>query len=102
MSSDESDSSLEDGSDESSFKCIRIFFFFVLFFLFFLIPMTMSPTNHMMKVQGLGSLPVRTFFDVLNYPMIESFDCCLVESQYSLIVSVEYFQGSTFPSQKLV
>ena len=33
-------------------------------------PMTMSPTNQMMKVQGPGSLPVRTFLHVLNYPLI--------------------------------
>ena len=33
MSSDESDSSLEDGSDESSFRFLRRFFFFLLFFL---------------------------------------------------------------------
>ena len=33
MSSDESESSLEDGSDESSFRFLRRFFFFLLFFL---------------------------------------------------------------------
>ena len=33
-------------------------------------PMMMSPTNQMMKVQGPGSLPVRTFLHVLNYPLI--------------------------------
>ena len=67
-----------------------------------LIPMTMSLTNQMMKVQGPCSLPVRTFLHVLNYPLIKSVDCCLVESQYSLVVSVEYFQGSKFPDQKLL
>ena len=34
MSSDESESLLEDGSDESSFRCLRRFFFFLLFFFF--------------------------------------------------------------------
>ena len=64
--------------------------------------MKMSPTNQMMKVQGPGSLLVLTFIHVLNYPLIEYVDCCLVESQYSLIVFVEYFQGSAFPAQKLL
>ena len=64
--------------------------------------MTMSPTNQMMKVQGPGSLTVHTFLHVLNYQLIESFDCCLVESQNSLLVSVEYFQGLAFPAQKLL
>ena len=34
-------------------------------------PMTMYPTNQIMKVQGPGSLPVRKFLHVLNYPLIE-------------------------------
>ena len=34
-------------------------------------PMKMSPTNQMMKVQGTGSLPVRTFLLVFNYPLIK-------------------------------
>ena len=34
MSSEESESSLEDGSDESSLRCLRHFFFFVIFFFF--------------------------------------------------------------------
>ena len=34
MSSDESESSLDIGSDESSFRCLRRFFFFLLFFFF--------------------------------------------------------------------
>ena len=33
-------------------------------------PMTMSPTNQMMKVLGPGSLPVIAFLHVLNYPLI--------------------------------
>ena len=32
MSSDESESSLKDGSDESSFRCLQHFIFFVRFF----------------------------------------------------------------------
>ena len=34
MSLEESELSLEDGSDESSFRCLRHFFFFVLLFFF--------------------------------------------------------------------
>ena len=34
MTSEESESSLEDGSDESSFRCLRRFFFFLRFFFF--------------------------------------------------------------------
>ena len=64
--------------------------------------MTMSPTNKMMKVQGLGSLPVRASPHVLNYPLIVYLDCYLVESQYSLVVSVEFFQVSKFHAQKLL
>ena len=41
-------------------------------------PMTMTPTNQMKTVQGPGSLPVCAFCYVLNYPLIESFDCCLL------------------------
>ena len=62
----------------------------------------MSPTNQMMKVQGPGSLPFFTSPHVLNYPLIVQVDCYLVESQYSFIVSVEYFEGSKFPAQKLI
>ena len=49
----------------------------------------MTPTNQMMTVQGPGYLPVSTFCYVLNYPFIESFDCCLVESY---LVESQYFQ----------
>ena len=63
--------------------------------------MTMTPTNHMTTVQGPGSLLVRAFCYVLNYPLIKSFDfrlveLFLVESQYS-----QYF-GLTFPAQILL
>ena len=63
MSSEESESLLEDGLDESYFRCFS--------FSLLLIMMKMSPMNQMMKVQGPGSLPVRTFLHVLNYPLIE-------------------------------
>ena len=43
-------------------------------------PMLMTPTNQMTTVQGPGSLLVHVFCYVLNYPLIESSDCCLVES----------------------
>ena len=33
MSSDKSESSLEDGSDNSSFRCLRRFLFYLIFFL---------------------------------------------------------------------
>ena len=59
----------------------------------------MTLTNQMTTVQGPGYFIFRTFCYVLNYLMIESFDCCiaeyyLVESQY-----LQYF-CSTFPGQK--
>ena len=62
---------------------------------------TMTPTNHMTTVQGPGSLLVRAFCYVLNYPLIKSFDCRLVESY---LVESQYFQyfGSTFPALKLL
>ena len=62
----------------------------------------MSPKNQIIKVQGTGSLPFFTFLYVFNYPLIVQVDCYLVESQYSFIVSVEYFEGSKFPAQKLI
>ena len=63
--------------------------------------MKMTPTNQMMTVQGPGSLLVRAFRYVLNYPLIESFDCRLVKSY---LVESQYFQyfGSTFPALKLL
>ena len=33
-------------------------------------PMPMYPTNQTMKVLGPGSLPIRAFIHVLNYPLI--------------------------------
>ena len=59
--------------------------------------MTMTPTNQMTTVQGPGSLLVCNFCYVLNYPLIESFDCRLVESY---LVESQYFQYfcSTFPA----
>ena len=62
--------------------------------------MMMTPTNQMTTVQGPGSLPVCAFRYVLNYPLIESFDLCLVESY---LVESQYFQYFclTFPAQNL-
>ena len=62
----------------------------------------MSLTNQTMKVMGLGSLPVRAFLHVLNYPLSVCVDCYLGESPYPLVVSVEYFEGSKFPAQKIL
>ena len=71
--------------------------------IFFLLSslMTMIPKNQMTTVQGPGSLLVRAFHHVLNYPLIESFyfrlvELFLIESQYSC-----YF-GLTFPAQILL
>ena len=56
--------------------------------------MTMTTTT----VQGLGSLLVRDFRYILNYPLIESFDFCLVESFLIESQCSQYF-GLTFPAQ---
>ena len=65
-------SHLSDSYDDFSSSCASISLLSSL--------MTMTPTNQMMTVQGPGSLLVRAFRYVLNYPLIESFDCRLVES----------------------
>ena len=65
-------------------------------------PMKMSLMNLTMNVLGPGSPPVFAFLHVLNYPLIVLVDFHLIESQYMLVVSVEYFQGSKFPAQKLL
>ena len=63
--------------------------------------MTMTLTIQMTTVLGPGSILVLAFRYVLNYPLIESFDCCLVESYP---VESQYFQYfcSTFPALKLL
>ena len=83
---------LSDAYDDFSSSCTS--------FPLLLSPMTMTPANQMTTVQGPGYFLVRTFLHVLNYPFIESFDCCLVESY---LVESQYFQYfcSTFPAQKL-
>ena len=48
----------------------------------------MIPTNQTTTIQGPGSLLVRAFRYVLNYPLIESFDFRLVESD---LVKSQYF-----------
>ena len=52
-------------------------------------PMTMTLTNQMTTVQGPGSLLVCVFCCILNYPLIKSFDFCLVKSY---LVESQYFQ----------
>ena len=74
-------SHLSDAYDAFSSSCA--------YFSLLLIPMTMTPTNQMTEVQGPGYFQVRTFRYVLNYPLIESFDCCLVDSY---LVESQYFQ----------
>ena len=63
-------------------------------------PVMMTTTNQMTTVQGLGYFLVCTFHYVLNYLLIKSFDCCLVESY---LVESQYFLyfRLTFPAQKL-
>ena len=65
-------SHLSDAYDDFSSSCAS--------FSFLLSLMTMTSTNQMTTVQGPCSLTVRAFRYVLNYSLIESFDCCLVES----------------------
>ena len=64
-------------------------------------PMMMTPTNQMTTIQGPGYLPVFTFCYVLNYPLIESFYCCLVESYLVGSQSFQYF-CLTFSAQRLL
>ena len=72
---------LSDAYDAFSSSCAS--------FSLLLSPITGTPTNQMTMVQGPGSLPVRSFRYVLNYLLIESFYCCLVESY---VVESQYFQ----------
>ena len=62
--------------------------------------MMMTPMNQMTTVQGPGYFPVRAFCYVLNYVLIKSFYCCLVESYLVESQSFQYF-CSTFPALKL-
>ena len=57
----------------------------------------MSLTNQTMKVLGPGSPTVCVFLHVSNYPLIVLVDCRLINSQYPLVVSVEYFRAPSFP-----
>ena len=65
-------------------------------------PMKMSLKNIAMKVMVQVSPLVRAFIHFLNYPLIVLVDCHQIKSQYLLVVSAEYFQGSKFPTQKLL
>ena len=87
-------SHLSDAYDAFSSSCVS--------FSLLLSLMKMSLTNLTMKVMGPGYPPVLAFLHVLNYPLIMLAYCHLVESPYPLVVSVEYFQGSKFPAQKLL
>ena len=73
-------SHLSDAYDAFSFSCAS--------FSLLLSLMTMTPKNQMTKVKGPGSRMVRAFRYVLNYPLIKSFDCRLVES---FLVESQYF-----------
>ena len=84
-------SHLYDAYDNFSSSCVS--------FSSLLSPMKISLTNLTMKVLGLSSPTVRDLLHVLNYPLILFVDCCLIESPYPLVVSIEYFQ---FPAQKLL
>ena len=87
-------SHLSDAYDAFSSSCVS--------FSSLLSPMNMSLTNLTMKVLSPGSPPVCAFIHVLNYPLIVLVDCHLIKSPYLLVVSVEYFQGSKFPAQKIL
>ena len=74
---------------------------YVCFYLL-LSTMNMSLTTLTMKVLGPGFPPFHVFLHVFNYPLIVLVDCHLIKSPYLLVVSIEYFQGSKFPAQKLL
>ena len=87
-------SHLSDAYDAFSSSCFS--------FSSLLSPMKMSLTNLTKKFVGPDSPPVCAFLHVLNYLLIVIVDFHLIESRYPLVVSVEYFQGSRFPAQKLL
>ena len=80
MSLDESESSLEDGSDESSFRCLRRSFFFLLFFL--LCAESDDDESDESDDDGSGSGFTLGLCFLLRFELllIESFDLRLVES----------------------
>ena len=84
---------LSDAYDTFSSSCAS--------FSLLLSPMTMTPTNQMTTVQYPGYFLVCTSLYVLNYPLIDSFDCCLVESYLVKSRCFKYFR-STFPAQKIL
>ena len=97
MSSDESESSLEDGSNESSFQCLRRFFLFLLFFL--LGAESDDDISDKSDDDGSGSRFNLCLCFSLRFELIESFDLRLVElflieSQYS-----KYFRAQYFPAE---
>ena len=70
-------------------------------FFLFLSLMTMTPTNKMTTVQGMGSLLVRDFRYVLKYSLIGSFGFNLVEP-YLVDTHYSQYLRSTFPALKLL
>ena len=53
-------------------------------------PMKISLTNLTMEVLGPISLPVCAFLHILNYLLIVLVDRHIINSQYPLVVSIEY------------
>ena len=100
MSSEESESLLKDGSDDSCFRCSRHFssYFVYSSLIFSLMKMSLM-TSLTMMVFGPGSPPVHAFLHFLNYMLIVLVDCHITESINPFVVSVEYFQ---FTAQKLL
>ena len=83
---DESELSLEDGSDESSLLCLRRFYSYRVYFSLM--------TNLTRMVLGLDHL-VRALFRFLKFPLVVSVEYFyLVESleYFHLVDSLEYFQ----------
>ena len=72
MSSEESEWSLEDGSDESSFRCLQQLFFLSRFFFF--------DDESDDDGSGLGSPPVHAFphFFELSVDFVSGFSCNVV------------------------
>ena len=102
MSSDESESSLEDGSDGSSFRCLRRFFFFLIFF--FLALDYDEEVSDESNNEGSGSGFTSSFclsscFEISIYRV-----SLLSSNRVTISVGsiVEYFQGSKFPAQKIL
>ena len=92
--------SLKDGSEESSFRCLRRFFFLLRFF-FFDLESDEDVFDDESDDDGSGSgfTSGSCLSSFLNYLLIVLVDFHVMESQNTFVVSVEYFQ---FPAQKLL